>query len=97
VRKFSDFAEEAKPLDGDKIRIEAVLDREVEIIGHAIRGSRYEKNRSGKCLCLQLEMDGRRYVLFTGSDVLIEQMQKYGGQIPFVATIKKIDRYFILT
>jgi hypothetical protein len=36
-------------------------------------------------------------VLFTGSDVLIEQMQKYGDQISFAATIKKIDRYFILT
>lgn len=40
---------------------------------------------------------GCRHVLFTGSDVLIDQMQKYGDQIPFAATIKKIDRYFILT
>jgi len=36
-------------------------------------------------------------VLFTGSDVLIEQMEKYGDQIPFAATIKKIDRYYTLS
>ena len=97
VHKFSDFAEEARPLDGEKIKIDAVLGREIEIIGYAIRGSKYEKNRSGKCLCLQLQLDGYRHVLFTGSDVLIDQMQKYGDRIPFAATIKKIDRYFVLT
>jgi hypothetical protein len=39
-------------------------------------------------------MDGNRYVLFTGSSVLIEQMEKYKDEVPFLTTIKKVDRYY---
>lgn len=59
--------------------------------------SKYEKNRSGKCLLLQIEHDGQHRVIFTGSDVLIEQMEKYGAEVPFATTIKKIDRYYTLS
>lgn len=97
AKRFADFAEEATPLDGDKIKIEQILDQEVLVIGCNIRRSKYEKNRSGKCLLMQMEIDGEHRVLFTGSDVLIEQMEKYGEQIPFVATIKKIDRFYTLS
>jgi len=97
AKRFSDFAEEATPLDGEKIKIEQILDQEVLVIGCSIRRSKYEKNRSGKCLLLQLEIDDAHRVLFTGSDVLIEQMEKYGDQIPFTVTIKKIDRFYTLS
>lgn len=40
--------------------------------------------------------DGQHRVIFTGSDVLIEQMEKYGAEVPF-ATIKKIYRYYTLS
>jgi len=29
--------------------------------------------------------------------VLIDQLEKYGNEIPFTATIKKIDRYYTLS
>ena len=96
-KRFSDFAEERAPLDGEKIRLEQVLNREINIIGFAVSRSRYEKNKSGKCLTIQMEVDHARRVLFTGSDVLIEQLEKYGEQIPFMTTIKKIDRYYTLS
>lgn len=96
-KRFSDFAEEQKPLDGDKIKVEQVLNIEVEIIGYRVTRSKYEKNKSGKCLQLQMEIDGAHRVLFTGSDVLIEQMEKYGEQVPFRTTVKKIDRYYTLS
>lgn len=96
-KSFADFAEESRPLDGEKIRIDEVIDREMTVIGFNLRRSRYEKNRSGKCLLLQMEIGGERRVLFTGSDVMIEQMEKYGEHVPFVATIRKIDRYYTLS
>ena len=96
-KRFSDFAEESSPLDGDKIRLDDVLNIEVRVIGYNIRRSKYEKNRSGKCLLMQIEHDGQHRVIFTGSDVLIEQMEKYGAEVPFATTIKKIDRYYILS
>lgn len=94
MKRFSDFATEESPLDGDKIPIIQLLNREIEVIGYKIRPSKYEKNNSGKCLTLQVIIDGVKRVLFTGSDVLIEQMGRYGDQIPFSTTIKKIDRYY---
>lgn len=94
MRKFSDFAEEASPLDGDKIKIDDVLNLEVMVTGSRLGPSKYNKNNSGKCLTLQVEKEGARYVVFTGSDVLIDQISKYNGMIPFETTIRKIDRYY---
>ena len=96
-KKFRDFAQENLPLDGDKIRLDEVINRELLITGYSIKRSKYDKNNSGKCLTLQVELDNAHRVVFTGSDVLIEQLEKYGDQVPFWATIKKIDRYYTLS
>jgi len=96
-KRFSDFAAEPEILDGDKIPIERILNREIEVIGHRIAKSKYQKNSSGQCLTLQIVLDGERRVVFTGSDVLIEQLRRYGDQVPFVATIRKVDKYYTLS
>lgn len=93
-KRFSDFAEEASPMDGTKLKIEDVINKEILVINCKIKESKYSKTNSSKCLMLQFEMDGNRYVLFTGSSVLLEQMEKYKEEIPFLTTIKKVDRYY---
>jgi len=100
TKRFSDFAEEEGPLEGDKSKLDAILNHEILITGHRIQGSKYKgKNNSGKCLTIQFchPPDEEKRVCFTGSDVLIEQMEKYGNQIPFLATVKKVDRYYTLS
>jgi len=94
MKRFSDFAEEAKVIDGDKIKIERVLNQEIKIIGYRISKSKYEDSNSSRCLTVQFELNGEKRVLFTGSNVLIDQMEKYEDEIPFIATIKKIDKYY---
>jgi hypothetical protein len=96
MRRFSDFADE-DVLDGDKIKIADVLNNEITVVNYAIRDSRYSKNKSGKYLILQIEQESERHVIFTGSDVLIEQIEKYGNKIPFKATIRKVKRYYTFT
>jgi len=97
-KRFTDFADEPKLLDGDKISIERILNKEIEIIDYKISPSKYTKNKSGKCLTLQfIGEDGQRHILFTGSDVLIGQMERYGDELPFIATIRKVDRYYTLS
>ncbi len=97
MKRFSDFAQD-ETLDGDKTRIEDVLNTEITVLNYRIKNSKYtEKNHSGKCLTLQIEVDGNWFVIFTGSDVLIEQASKYGEEMPFLATIKKIDKYYTFT
>lgn len=96
-QRFSDFADE-RPLDGAKARIEDVLNQEILVLAFKIRGSKFDgKTKSGKCLTLQFELEGHHRVLFTGSEVLLEQAEKYKDRMPFLATIKKIDRYYTFT
>jgi hypothetical protein len=96
MRKFSDFAESPEILDGEKIRIDDVLNRELVVTGFSVRDSKYSKNKSGKYLTLQVRINDEKRVVFTGSDVLIDQMTKYGNQVPFVAIVKKVDRFYTL-
>lgn len=97
MKRFSDFAEEEQALDGDKAKIEDIVNLQITITGHKIRSSRYAKNKSGDYLALQFELDGQKRICFTGSDVLIEQLKKYANEIPFETTIRKINRYYTLT
>jgi len=96
MERFHEFAEESGPLDGDKVRIDDVLNKELIITGYKIKESKYPKS-GPKCLTLQVVLDDKKYVLFTGSVVLLEQMEKYQDHLPFIATIQKIDRYYTLT
>jgi hypothetical protein len=98
MKKFSDFAE-IQALEGEKLRLDDVLNKPVIITAQRITASKYSKNESGKYLTLQFHFpdDNEIKILFTGSDVLISQVEDYKDEIPFEATIKKINRYYTLT
>lgn len=97
MKRFSDFSNEVVPLDGDKARLEEIVDKPIVVTGCRIRKSRYSKNASGEYLTLQFAMEDKRFVCFTGSDVLIDQMKRYESEVPFEARIKRINRYFTLS
>lgn len=96
MKRFSDFAEEPRPLEGDKIPIDSILNKELTITGHKIGKTKYMRGNSDKCLTIEVEIDGVKRVVFTGSRVLIDQMEKYSCYIPFVAEIVKINKYYRL-
>lgn len=91
--RFSEFAEGVNVLDGRKQNIENVMNVEILITGYRVKNSKFKD----KCLTIQFIMDGEKYVLFTGSNILIEQLERYEDMIPFYAVIKKIDKYYTLT
>ena len=93
-QRYSDFAKEHTPLDGEKIKISEIVNKEV-----LVRGFRNKKSKFGSsnCLTIQFDMDAKRYVTFTGSAVLAEQIAAYAQMIPFIAVIKKIDKYYTFT
>lgn len=95
MKKFSDFAE-ITTLEGDKMKIDNILNQNIIVTGARISKSKYSKNESGKYLTLQFKMHGEEkpYVIFTGSEVLISQIEKYKEQMPFEAKIVKINRYY---
>ena len=93
MKKFSDFAKESI-LDGEKVKIDDIINKEIKIIGYAIKDSKY---KSKLYLTLQIIRENNKYVIFTGSSVLIDQLEKYKNKIPFVATIRKNNKYYSLT
>lgn len=94
MNKFSDFAMNESAIDGSKIKIDNVLNKEILVVAYKIKDSKFNKTNSDKCLTLQIELNKEKYVMFTGSSVLIDQIEKYKDKLPFISTIIKIDKYF---
>lgn len=93
--RFSDFAEESKSFEGDKKKIDEILNEEILVIDFKIKDS---KQKAGtQYVTIQFKLDDILYIVFTGSNVLIEQLNKYKDNIPFYTAIKKIDRYYTFT
>ena len=80
---FSDFSEEESGLEGDKKKIDEILNKEILVVGYRIGRSKY---RDKDYLTLQFENGGSKYVVFTGSEVLTKQAQKYEDKMPFHTT-----------
>lgn len=99
--KFSEFAEDdEKPIEGEKVRIESILNKPIILTAFKIRNSKYKKENCTQCATVQfyeIESPSRKEIFFTGSNVVISMLEKYGDKIPFETTIKKIDKYYTLT
>lgn len=99
MKKFKDFG--IKPslqsLQGDKIKIDRILNREISVVDYRIEDSKYG-NGSSKCLYMQIQIGETKYVVFTGSVVLIELIQQVPkGDFPFLTTIIKENERFEFT
>ncbi len=99
MRKFSDLGIKTEVrMTGSKINITRIMNREISVLDYKIEDSKFPKNKSGKCLFLQIEFDGEKRVVFTGSDVLISQIRQVPHEnLPFTATIVKNSEYFEFT
>jgi len=93
--RFSDFAEETKAFDGNKKKIDDILNQEILVLDFKIKASK--KRQDSLYATIQFKIDSINYIVFTGSNVLIDQLKKYKENLPFHATIKKIDRYYTFT
>ncbi len=95
MNKFSDFAENEHGLDGDKLTIGEILNKEVVVKAYRIMPSKCVRDKD--CLQLQFEFEGKTYIIFSNSTVLIKQITKYADKLPFIATIKKVGSYYTFT
>ncbi len=92
---FSDFADESKAFDGDKKKLDDTLNQEILLIDFKVKDS---KQRIGsKYLTIQFKISDKVFITFTGSNVLINQLEKYKDNLPFYTIIKRIDKYYTLT
>lgn len=90
--RFSDFAEETKSFEGDKKKIDEILNQEILVVDFKVKDSKH--HRDSQYVTLQFKIDADSFIMFSGSKVLAEQLEKYKDNIPFYAVIKKIDKYY---
>ena len=93
-KRFGDFAKDHVPLDGTKLKIADILNQEILITGFRVKSSKYN---ASSCLTIQFILGDERHVAFTGSQVLLDQCKSYEAEIPFIATVKRIDKYYSFT
>jgi hypothetical protein len=76
MNQFKDFGikPSTKGMVGEKIKINKILNREISVNNFKIECSKFEKG-TGKCLHIQIVIDGEERIVFTGSGSLIEQIE----------------------
>jgi hypothetical protein len=99
MHKFSEFADTTTSpiMDGKKLTLDDILDKEILVLRYKVKKSKFADAKNPECLTVQFaypEKEEERFVFFSGSSVLTQQLEKYKDKLPFAATIKKIGKYF---
>lgn len=96
MKKFSDFGIkiESSGFSGDKIKMDKVLNRSIVVHDYKVADSKF-KEKHPKCLYLQISMNGIKFILFSGSKILIETIEKVPKEgFPFSTVIIKENEHF---
>ncbi len=97
MKKFNQFG--IKPTEqgftGDKIKISRIINKPITVKNYKIVPSKFTEKGNGKCLYLHIQNGTVENVVFTGSAVLMEQIERVNkGDFPFETTIiNNNDRY----
>ena len=102
MNKFSDFADTSVSpiMDGKKMSLDEILDKEVVVLKYRIKKSKFTEAKNPDCLTVQFAFpsdENTHFVFFSGSSVLMQQLEQYKDKLPFTATIKKVGKYFTFT
>lgn len=97
MRKFSDFnvTVETNPFQGDKIKIDRILNKEIIVTAAKIEPSEFKEKGNGLRLRLAFTAAGQPHILFSGSSTLMEMIKRVPPEgFPFATTIvKQNERY----
>lgn len=97
MNKFSQFAKKQDiRLDGEKVSIAYVFEKNIVIWGYRIMQSRAVKNKEVLQLQFSYDEHSEKYVVFTNSEVLMRQMKEYEENLPFEARIIKTGSCYTL-
>ncbi len=94
MTNFSDLniAPQIKVFVGEKIPIKKVVGQSINVLDFDIRPSKTKEGTD--CLYLQIEKSGEKRVIFSGSKVLMDQIQRVPeGKFPFSTVIRENDYY----
>lgn len=87
---------ETSAFSGDKISIKKILNLPIVVLDYKVGPS--SQKQGTECLTLQIEKNGEKRIVFTGSKVLINMIQKVQSKnFPFTTTIKQDNEYYEFT
>ena len=98
VKSFNDFNVKPKlnTFQGEKVNVYEILNQNLIIWDFKIVKSKFADG-SGKRLDLQIEIDGVKRVIFCGSIVLMDLLERIGHEnLPFEARIIRKDKHYEL-
>jgi len=97
--KFSDFNTHHPVFDGKKISIEAILNQEILIKIFKMGKSKYKTNDyvTVQFTYANCADKTENFIFFTGSGVIIDQLNQNKEHLPFYTIIRKIDKYYTLS
>ena len=83
---------------GDKIKIMKVLNTEIIVNAFKIEKSQYPKAKAENVMTLQITHQAENKIIFTGSNVLIDQIKQVPEDaFPFKTTIIKNGEHYEFT
>lgn len=76
MTKFSELGIQAPApsMEGEKIEIYKILNKEIKVHGYEIKPSKYPEKGNGQCLYMQIEVGNSKRVLFSGSKFLMDTL-----------------------
>lgn len=84
---------------GDKIKISKIIGNEIVVHAFKIEDSKIFKDRgTGKCLHIQISINGEKHILFTSAGGLIDAIQQIPEDgFPFTTTIIKDEERILFS
>lgn len=106
IPKFNTLVER-QVLDGDKVKIDDLLNKTIVVCGFHVSQSKFADKGSSCCVKVQFYYAGdektERKVFFSGSSVIKEQLEEAKKKLDseglptlFEATVKKVGNYYLL-
>lgn len=98
MNSFKDFniAPRINSFVGEKIQVQKLFNLTITVLAFKVEPSR--KKEGTKLLTLQIEKAGEKRIVFTGSTVLIDQIQRVpGNSFPFTTVIRGDNDHYEFT
>jgi len=94
--KDLDIKPTVKTFIGDKIPVKKLLNVPIVILDYKIEPSKRKADTN--LLTLQIEKGGEKRIIFTGSNILIDQIKRVpSDKFPFCTSIKADNEYYEFT
>jgi len=97
MNNFADFADTSSPImDGKKVQINDIFEKEIVVLNYRVKNTKYPDAKNPMCLTVQFSYVGtdNHCVFFSGSSVLMNQLERYKDKLPFSTVIKRVGKHF---